>query len=298
MLYEREKCLIALLESAGGVLSRTDFQTLLFLFCKEYETDPPYEFVPYKLGGFSFTADVDCNRLAKQGFFKLDEKTLELADAVESLRTEMSQVRAHMAQFMRQYKEKRGDALLVIAYQKYPYIATHCEVANRLLSDDSKALKAIEDARPARKSGGLCTIGYEGRSLEGYLNSLIGEAVTILCDVRGNPFSRKFGFSKETLKHACEGVGIRYEHLRELGIEKEKRRDVHTPAEYDALFAKYERDTLSHRTESIMKICDWINSGEHVALTCYEADPQRCHRHCVADAIVKKMPTLGDVIQL
>ena len=38
-------------------------------------------------------------------------------------------------------------------------------------------------------SPGLCTIGYEGRTLENYLNRLIRDGVTQLCDVRRNAFA-------------------------------------------------------------------------------------------------------------
>lgn len=66
----------------------------------------------------------------------------------------------------------------------------------------------------------------------------------MLCDVRRNPWSRKYGFSKSTLSNACEGVGIRYEHLPELGIVSDARRNLETQADYDALFAHYERYDL------------------------------------------------------
>ena len=50
-----------------------------------------------------------------------------------------------------------------------------------------------------------------------YLNLLLTNSVTLLCDVRRNALSRRYGFSKSTRSKACEGVGIRYEHLPELG---------------------------------------------------------------------------------
>jgi uncharacterized protein (DUF488 family) len=129
------------------------------------------------------------------------------------------------------------------------------------------------------------TIGYEGRSLESYLNELLRAAVTVLCDVRRNPLSRKYGFSKGTLSKACEGVGIRYAHLPELGIASEQRRELHTQADYDALFADYEREGLPQRGAALETIHAWVAAGERVALTCFERLPQQCHRHCVAEAL-------------
>jgi uncharacterized protein (DUF488 family) len=146
----------------------------------------------------------------------------------------------------------------------------------------------VAAARPARLKPGLVTIGYEGKTLERYLNQLLRESVTLLCDVRRNPLSRKYGFAKSTLSMACEGVGIHYEHLPELGIASEDRRELKTQADYDALFALYERDSLPKQEAALAKIRQWIGrDGYRVALTCYEAQPCQCHRHCVADALAE-----------
>lgn len=79
-------------------------------------------------------------------------------------------------------------------------------------------------------------------------------------------------------------MDIRYEHLPELGIASEERRELHTQAHYDALFAVYERERLPKRTTALTKIRGWIDEGERVALTCFEKLPHQCHRHCVAEA--------------
>jgi uncharacterized protein (DUF488 family) len=106
--------------------------------------------------------------------------------------------------------------------------------------------------------------------------------------VRRNPLSRKYGFAKSTLSKACEGVGIRYEHLPELGIASAERRELKTQADYDALFAVYERDSLPKQDAALAKIHRWIEKDDNrVALTCYEAQPCQCHRHCVAEALAE-----------
>jgi uncharacterized protein (DUF488 family) len=191
-------------------------------------------------------------------------------------------------QFAKRHARLRGDALVAEAYRRFPYHAIRSEMAERVLAGNAAALKAIEQARPLAGSPGLYTIGYEGRSLEGYLNRLLLNGVTVLCDVRRNPLSRKYGFSKGTLSNSCEGIGIRYEHLPELGIATEQRRGLETQADYDALFAIYERDSLPKQHKALNKIREWIDSGERVALTCYESLPEQCHRHCVAEALAQK----------
>src|SRR5450759_4232825 len=127
-------------------------------------------------------------------------------------------------------------------------------MAGRVLAGEARALASIQAVRRPAGMPGLCTIGYEGSSLEGYLNRLLQAGVTLLCDVRRNALSRKYGFSKSTLAKACEGVGIRYEHLPELGIASDERQKLHKQADYDALFAAYKRDNLPRQTEALKKI--------------------------------------------
>lgn len=61
---------------------------------------------------------------------------------------------------------------------------------------------------------------------------------------------------KGTLSKACEGVGIRYEHLPELGIASDERRNLETQADYDALFAQY--DTLLPDGNEVVALGDGI----------------------------------------
>jgi uncharacterized protein (DUF488 family) len=138
-----------------------------------------------------------------------------------------------------------------------------------------------------KKAGGLCTIGYQGITIDEYLKRLRDAGVTLLCDVRGNPISRKPDFSKKRLAAAITDAGIRYEHLPELGIASKDRKGLKTREDYDALFKWYEKKILPKQTESLSKIATWINEGENVALTCFEAAPEECHRHCVAEALEK-----------
>jgi uncharacterized protein (DUF488 family) len=138
----------------------------------------------------------------------------------------------------------------------------------------------------------LLTIGYEGRSLEAYLALLCEAGCTLLCDVRRNAFSHKPGFSKKALAAACAGAGIRYEHVPALGIASADRKGVETPADVAALFARYRREMLPQHDAEIAQIADWIRGGERVALTCFERDPQQCHRHIVAEALAVTVQNL------
>ena len=158
-----------------------------------------------------------------------------------------------------------------------------------MLRGDAVALQRVEAARKTNIPSSVSTIGYEGHTLESYLNLLLRSGVTLLCDVRRNPLSRKYGFSKSTLAKGCEGVGIRYEHLPDLGIASDRRQTLETQADYDALFASYRRDDLPNMGAAIATLRTWILAGARVSLTCYEHLPQQCHRHCVAEALTKSL---------
>jgi uncharacterized protein (DUF488 family) len=284
MLFDRQRVLLELLDALNEPIGSTDFEKLLFLYTREGESTPSYDFVPYRFGCFSFTSYADKRRLIEQGLieendiWKLTDKGRRIARAEEKSPLPM-------ARFAKQYKNLRGNALVADVYRRYPYFATRSEIVAKVLPSREDRVR-VEAARPAKQAPGLVTLGYESKTLETYLNQLLQDGVTLLCDVRRNPLSRKYGFSKSTLSHACEGVAIRYEHLPELGIPSEKRQDLKTQSDYDKLFAAYERQTLPKQTKTLIKIAAWIkDEGQRVALTCFELLPHRCHRHCVADAL-------------
>lgn len=293
MLFERQRRLLTLLDALRSPVNNTDFQKLLFFYTLECEKTPSYEFVPYKFGGFSFTSYADKRRLTEAGLL-VDEDPWEITPTGREAARQNAVEPLVVAGFCRKYAGLRGQALVAEQYRRHPYYAIRSEIVEKILPDE-ESRKRIAAARPARAKPGLVTIGYEGRSLEAFLNLLLKNSVTLLCDVRRNPLSRKYGFSKSTLSKACDGVGIRYEHLPELGIASDERRELVQQADYDALFVLYERDSLPKQTMALSRIHDWVREGERVALMCFELLPQQCHRHCVAEALSKEGSNLGAV---
>jgi hypothetical protein len=288
VLFERHKRLLSLLDALGGEVGHLDFQKLLFLYCRETEATPTYEFVPYKFGAFSFTSYDDKRKLVAQGLIEEQDRTWKLTAEGRKAATVPPLTRMRMDKFARRNAELRGEALVAEAYRRHPFYAVRSEISERVLNGDPLALMAIAAAKPPARKPGVVTIGYEGRTLEAFLNHLLHASVTVLCDVRRNAFSRKYGFSKATLQRGCEGVGIRYEHLPQLGIASDERRGLDTQTDYDALFDRYERETLPRQSNALEKIREWVDSRHRVALTCFELLPQQCHRHCVADELARR----------
>ena len=286
MFFERQRLLLALVEAFRAPVMHTDFQKFLFLYTREWETEPSYDFVPYQFGGFSFSSYADKRRLIERGLLADDENHWTLTDAGRKAILPARELRDRAKRFAAGHDLLRGDALIADQYRRHPYYATRSKIVDRVLTSPEDRAR-VKAAQPSPLGPGVVTIGYEGKSLELYLNQLLQDCVTLLCDVRRNPLSRKYGFAKGTLSKACEGVGIRYEHLPELGIASEERKDLVTQADYDALFENYERETLPRQAGALNRIQHWLAEGERVALTCYEALPCQCHRHCVAEALEK-----------
>ncbi len=291
-LYNRQRLLLGLLDAIGGDVRNTDFQKLLFLYCKELSShqanETPqglYDFVPYRYGAFSFTSYADRRRLVDWGLLADDDQKWVLTENGSNIAGNASS--SAMPTFAYRYRNLRGYALVADTYRRYPYYAIRSEISEQVLADDRPTLDRIESTRPKTTPSRLFTIGYEGRSIEVYLNLLIRGGVTLLCDVRRNAISRKYGFSKTTLERACSGVGMRYEHLPELGIESRRRRGLKTEEDFKDLFKEYAQKFLPNQSDALEKIHSWLRSGDSVALTCFELEAGQCHRHCVANALEK-----------
>ncbi len=279
--------MLALLHALGDPVGRTDFQKLLFLYSQEQSVSAPtdtvwHEFIPYRFGAFSFTCDADLCRLRRHGLLHESERW-HLTEKGRRIGAAYQNRTVH--KFACRYKGKRGNRLIKETYRRFPYYATRSEKTEDLLKNEPAALQRIRRAKPYAAGPSLLTIGYESRTLEGYLNLLLRSNVTILCDVRHNPISRKYGFSKSMLVQTCSKLDLRYEHFPELGIESQDRRGLETQKEFRSLFRTYTKRILESQGSALAEIQAWLCAGETVALTCYELDPSQCHRHCIATAL-------------
>lgn len=281
-MYYRRKILLSLLQVFDNQLNKISLQKLLFLLARGQEKKS-YHFVPYKFGCFSFQANADLNTMAK---YKLVEpsmkywKKIDEKDYIEELN---NKDKAALRNLKNQYGTLNKDELIAFTYRQYPFFAINSVIAEKFLTVDE--LKKVKNQKVSINSTVLFTIGYEGISLEQYINKLIVNDIKVLCDVRKNPFSMKYGFSKKQLNSACEGVGIQYVHIPEVGIESDKRQELNTQSDYDKLFEIYKSDTLYYETEKQKEILLLLKSKKRIALTCFEANIHQCHRKHLAESI-------------
>ena len=270
-LLHRQRVLLSLLRAFGGEIGERDFQRLLFDYgrlCRDRGMDAPYDFVILERGLRSFTAVADRDRLAHRGI-------------VESGTWRLTTVGRRLAKTFK----NRDVAVFAARRQRLGYRAETdgngpTPVGGHFCSEAGK-----DNDSP--NGGLLATIGYERRSYEAYFNQLLRTRISRLCDVRHNPLSRKWGFSKRLLSQGCEELGIRYESFPELGIDSEHRASLSDRTAYGRLFARYEATILPRHHTAVAKIAGWVDAGERVAISCYERDSRDCHRSRLATAIVK-----------
>ncbi|PUU67828.1 DUF488 domain-containing protein, partial [Flavobacterium sp. WLB] len=183
------------------------------------------------------------------------------------------------------YGKMSNDTLIKHTYINYPYYATKSLIAESILNKEQ--INKINSQKKQSNETILFTIGYEGISLEHYLNKLVLNDVKLLVDVRKNPLSMKFGFSKTLLSKYCESLGINYLHIPEVGINSDQRQELNTQKDYDELFERYKKTTLTETDSYQLKIIELLKKYNRIALTCFEADVCQCHRKPLAESIEK-----------
>lgn len=294
-MYYRRKLILAVLQTFEGTLSKLDLQKLLFLFTQK-QMKPSYDFMPYRFGCYSPQANQDLKTMIKYNLVKEDGNDWIITDSLNYKLTLNKKDREDLELFAGEYKSLRGRPLIEYVYEKYPFYAIKSEIVESVLNSDK--IKKVKSLLPSKNDPVLFTIGYEGKSIEKYVTELIKEDIKLLCDIRKNPLSMKFGFSKNQLKGILEGVGIEYVHIPGLGIDSDKRQELNTPSDYEQLFSEYEKTTLIQNTTDLQALAKLFQKAKRIALTCFESDHHSCHRSRTANALQILLPKNTPLVHL
>ena len=267
--YKRQRFLLEFMNQVENTTS-TDLQELIFLNSIN-ENLAYYDFIPYKYGPYSFQLAEDINILQQKGYLTKNNTHICVTQKQTQNKTFFTAT-------------ERGKTLIRKVYKEYPYYSINSKIIGNLFN--LAELEHFENIKNEYKQieQVLFTIGYEGKSIEDFVNKLIQNDVKLLCDVRKNPISRKFGFSKTKINYIVEEIGIKYVHISELGIESEKRANLDTTKDYQNLFREYEL-TLPKRKKYLDDIYSFLYENKRVALMCYEKEVEMCHRHVIRDYI-------------
>ena len=286
-MYYRRKILLTLLELSNNSLEKIRLHKLL-LIISENQQNKTYNFVPNKFGCYSFQANADLNTLKTYGLVKESDIYWYKVDKKNYYNQLNSDDKILIKKVINEFGTLSTKELVKYTYINYPYYATKSIIASKLLASDE--LKIINREISNQKTGNrktLYTIGYEGLNIEQYLNKLIRNNVKVLCDVRRNPVSMKYGFSKNQLMRACNSLHIKYFHFPSLGIASEMRQSLETQNDYDLLFEAYKSTVLKNEIVPQKLIVELIRLYNNVAITCFESDINKCHRTHLANVLTK-----------
>lgn len=136
----------------------------------------------------------------------------------------------------------------------------------------------------------IFSVGYEGRTLAGFVSALQEHNVQVVVDVRLNPISRKKGFSKSLLRTALALRGIAYHHEPRLGNPKHNRPpflsgDVeYGRARFIQLMGDDGHAAIGQLTE--------LAGASTMAILCVERESERCHRAAVTGFMTAARPEI------
>lgn len=281
-MYYRRKVILGLLELFGTEVEKIRMQKLLFLFSRR-QKEPVYEFVPYKYGCFSYSASADLNAMVKKDYLVENKKGYSNKNGTKYFDKLKKEDQELLKAVYESYGKMSSKSLIKHTYINFPFWAIHSTVKEDVLNKTelNKVLMSI----PKSNETVLFTIGYEGISLEEYLNRLLKNDIKLLIDVRRNPLSMKYGFSKTLLQRFCENLKIQYLHIPEVGIDSSQRQELNTQSDYDKLFETYKSENLSRTIAEQKEIFELLKKYKRIALTCFEANICQCHRKHLAESI-------------
>jgi uncharacterized protein (DUF488 family) len=272
-MLNRQKILLHLLMAAGRPVARLELMKWAFILrqeCPSRGGGSFYDFLPYRFGPYSFCLTREIESLTRDGYVLEGHNTWELGPHEIGL----GDPEAHRdaARLVNRFKDRPLVNLIDYVYEQHPRFTVNSE--RRKLSE-----RAVAD--PA-----VYTAGYEGLSVDAFLDRLVEAGIQRVIDVRSNPIARRYGFHKSTLSSLAGRIDIDYVHIPELGIRSEDRRNLSDEASYRSLFASYRHTTLRQQSAAIRRTADLVAEKASV-LVCMEADPDFCHRsHLAAEVAV------------
>lgn len=303
MLYRR-KVFLNLVLRHKKPLSLVRLQALMFLFVKSTE-NAYYDFIPHTYGCYSISLYNDQEALTKQdvvieargdspfnSFLSVDNQRGELDSIL--LEDEDSPL---LDKLIGDSEHQSDDDLLERVLKAYPFYAIRSLLLDRF-SSDQVFISKIQTIRDHVTSAPryLYTIGYEGLSIDGFLQSLILQNIKTLVDVRKSGFSMRPEFRKKNLEAALVEAGIQYYPMPEVGIPASNRKEL-LPLGRGDLLAWYV-DTTLPMCEKYASVVAALVAKENIALMCYEKDPKDCHRSLFAEYCQRVQPSIPGIKHL
>jgi len=270
-MLSRQKTLLFLLQKVARPVDRMQLVKWCFLLRHEFPSKGGksfYDFVSYKHGPFSFALYHEMGKLERCGLLLTSGNSVGVRrDGFYAVASPPAAVVADIDRLLYQFAAMPLRSLIHYVYSRYPTYTVNSEW--RPLA-----------ARPETQRA-VFTSGYEGLSVDAFLNRLVRSGVRRVIDVRRNAVSRRYGFHGTTLSRLLGHLGIDYVHFPELGIAAASRKKLSTRESYRRLLRDYQSTTLKMEKVAVAEVARLVAEIPSV-LTCMEADPAYCHRSLLA----------------
>jgi uncharacterized protein (DUF488 family) len=277
MIFWRQKVIMELVKRMPSQeIGKLQLMKLLFLLSKEENINKNgsfYNFLPYKYGPFSFLAYRDINTLQENKLLNIKGNRIKV-NIEQFKNNKLKQIDiVPILTIIKKYGNMTNKELIEYVYTAYPWYAS---------KNKNNKTNRIYKLPVAQKA--IYTMGYEGLTIDGFLDNLLKEGIKTVIDVRSNPISHKYGFSKYSLETKCKDIGLNYYHLPQVGIDSKIRSTIF---DKENLWDYYINKVIPCNKEYIDMIAK-INKKEPSVLLCFEKEPEKCHRHLLAKIVSDK----------
>lgn len=135
----------------------------------------------------------------------------------------------------------------------------------------------------------LATIGYEASTVPDFMDALHEAGIKLVVDIRAVASSRRPGFARTRLAAGLKEAGIDYVHMRALGTPSDGRAAARAGRHDEMKSIFLEHMKTEDATNALEDLKQLIESGRKLAILCFEANPEHCHRNIVAHQLQKTM---------
>ena len=253
ILNWKQKILLYILNK-GEELSRLKLFKLAFLLSREIDF---YDFVPYKFGPYSFEMDKDIRIFHQRGWINMKAQTILLNDLTNKLLLNYNYENC-LVKIIDYFQWEEKDLLNYI-YENYSYYTQNSQIKKVAYKRKNPPIA-------------IYSIGYQGLSIDAFIDILVKKGIKTVLDVRHKPLSYKYGFNIFWLRKYLPEFGIKYLNIPELGIEDRIRRSCTKRTLW-----KFYIKNLEKKGELVQKTIDRI-TFEPTVLMCFEINPNDCHR--------------------
>jgi hypothetical protein len=289
-MLSRRTVLLSLL--AQGERPMTTIRAnLLLALLSEGEEKPSFSFIPTESGPYSIDLLHDLRAFAKAGKVALEGEAITLQDdAVDPASYALGEIeQGLLLEGLARYGSRSDDALLAAILERRPYYGIRTERSDRAIEEIREQIESAER--------GLYTLGYEGLSIDQFINHLITANIKTVVDVREFAFSRRSEFVRSNLEEALSRAQITYIGMPEVGIPTKARKEILEHKSKEELLAYWEKEILPTTGPSATRLAALVRE-HNTALICHEEDPGQCHRSRFSAFALEHEPSIGAIYDI